>query len=641
MSFRKSRTAAAVAGLLLTAFAIVGFAETHPLDPLSADEIATAAARILDDARAGTEARFSVIDLAEPPKSQVQEDLETGTSRRAARALLYDWTTRTTSEVTVELASGAIRSWADTPNTEPPFRRLIISRLNEIAKSSDRFRSAMADAGIGDLTRVNVLPSVDEDAELDAALNGDRFVRGNAYMFDERIESMGAPVSILANLTRGEIASLDRTGGRWTPSDRSPPERGREPLAALEITQPEGESFSIVDHEIRWQNWRFHYGVHPRRGLELFDVRYRDDGEERSILYRAAVSETITPYGDPEWVAWYPIDEGDYGLGTHGIRSAVPNADAPPNAVFRDAVLHDHLGVPQTIPRAVTFYERDGGVLWRHANESRRSRELVVAFYSTIDNYDYAFNWIFRQDGTLRVEVQLTGIINYGGTNQDGERPFSTDTRSYRTIVAPEVTGPIHQHFFSYRLDFDVDGPDNTVIEVETETDPIGRANPDGNWFAARERVLARESVAKRNLNPVVARSWRVVNEENTGPLGRPSAYALMPGANVAPAAAPTAPSRQKLAFADWHLWVTAFDPAEVHAGGDLLYPGIRGDGLPEWTADDRGLRDTDVVLWYTLGITHIVRPEDYPIMPTHTAGFSLVPFGFFKENPALDVAPP
>jgi primary-amine oxidase len=142
-------------------------------------------------------------------------------------------------------------------------------------------------------------------------------------------------------------------------------------------------------------------------------------------------------------------------------------------------------------------------------------------------------------------------------------------------------------------------------------------------------------------LNPVVARSWRVVNEENTGPLGRPSAYALMPGANVAPAAAPTAPSRQKLAFADWHLWVTAFDPAEVHAGGDLLYPGIRGDGLPEWTADDRGLRDTDVVLWYTLGITHIVRPEDYPIMPTHTAGFSLVPFGFFKENPALDVAPP
>jgi primary-amine oxidase len=186
-----------------------------------------------------------------------------------------------------------------------------------------------------------------------------------------------------------------------------------------------------------------------------------------------------------------------------------------------------------------------------------------------------------------------------------------------------------------------VDGTENTVVEVEVETEAVGAENPQGNWFAARERVLATESEAQRNVNPAQARSWRIVNENRLGALGRPSAYALMPGGNVVPAASPEAPSRRKLEFVNRHLWVTAYDPVEMHAGGDLLYPGIRGGGLPEWTEADRSLRDTDIVLWYTLGVTHIVRPEDFPIMPTHTAGFSLLPFSFFQENPALDVAGP
>jgi primary-amine oxidase len=78
-----------------------------------------------------------------------------------------------------------------------------------------------------------------------------------------------------------------------------------------------------------------------------------------------------------------------------------------------------------------------------------------------------------------------------------------------------------------------------------------------------------------------------------------------------------------------------------MHASGDYLPAGVRGGGLPAWTWADRSVDDADIVLWYTLGLTHRVRPEDYPLMPVHTASFSLVPFGFFTENPALDVAAP
>lgn len=45
-------------------------------------------------------------------------------------------------------------------------------------------------------------------------------------------------------------------------------------------------------------------------------------------------------------------------------------------------------------------------------------------------------------------------------------------------------------------------------------------------------------------------------------------------------------------------------------------------------------------MVWYTLGAHHIVRPEDWPVMPVTTVGFTLRPSGFFDGNPALDVPP-
>ena len=64
------------------------------------------------------------------------------------------------------------------------------------------------------------------------------------------------------------------------------------------------------------------------------------------------------------------------------------------------------------------------------------------------------------------------------------------------------------------------------------------------------------------------------------------------------------------------------------------------GDGLIRWTERDRPIDNTDVVLWYTFGHTHIPRPEDYPVMPTAYIGFTLKPNGFFSMNPANDVPP-
>jgi primary-amine oxidase len=97
---------------------------------------------------------------------------------------------------------------------------------------------------------------------------------------------------------------------------------------------------------------------------------------------------------------------------------------------------------------------------------------------------------------------------------------------------------------------------------------------------------------------------------------------------------------RRRAAFATANLWVTPWAPGEDRAAGDYPNQHDGNDGLPRFVTQDRPVADADVVMWHTYGLTHVARPEDWPVMPTEPVGFSLVPFGFFDRNPALDVAP-
>jgi primary-amine oxidase len=141
-------------------------------------------------------------------------------------------------------------------------------------------------------------------------------------------------------------------------------------------------------------------------------------------------------------------------------------------------------------------------------------------------------------------------------------------------------------------------------------------------------------------IDPLAARSWKVVNQSSLNGLGQPVGYKLIPGQSTCLLAQPSSSVGRRAAFASKSLWVTPFDPAERRPAGDYPNQSSGGDGLPAWTAADRPLVDTDVVLWHTFGLTHVPRPEDWPVAPVDYAGFVLKPSGFFDRNPALDVPP-
>jgi primary-amine oxidase len=490
-----------------------------------------------------------------------------------------------------------------------------------------------------DTSRVSVLVNVPERGKLPRS-GTDRVVDAFTYLRDgvppaEVVEGL----RMRLNLTkaRAEVMQDSRSAGRTVDeavarSLASP----RAPLAPLRIEQPAGSSIRRVGNQIMWDRWSLRVGVDPRRGLEVHDVSFDDGGRKRSVLQSGSVSEIVAPYGDSSFSTWYPRDEGDYGMGIYSRSSAVVANDAPANAVFIDATMHDHLGRPITVPRAIAVYERDAGILWRHANQSRRARQLVISGFSTIDNYDYQFNWIFSQDGAIEGEVVLSGIMNVSG----GRAFDSTHAEGHSQtghLVATHVNAPNHQHFFSYRLDLDVDGAANTVYSMETS--PVGsERNPKGELFSMSERPLATERAAATDVSFSTARAWRVVNTHQRNALGQFTGYTLVPGATTPAFARPGSAPLRTAGFIAHQVWVTPYSPSELYAAGEFQNLALDNQGLPTWTAADRRLTDTDVVVWYTLGITHIPRPEDWPYMPAHRGGFRLVPTSFFVRDPVLDV---
>jgi primary-amine oxidase len=296
--------------------------------------------------------------------------------------------------------------------------------------------------------------------------------------------------------------------------------------------QPEGPSYEVTGNAVSWQKWRFRVSMHPLDGLVLHTVGYEDQGRLRPILHRAALSEMVVPYGEAalghRWKNAF--DSGELGLGRFPfVNSLELGCDCVGVIHYFDATVAGEDGEGQAIPNAICMHEEDYGILWKHfdmhtfTTEVRRSRRLVVSSIHTVGNYEYGFFWYFYLDGTMQLEVKLTGILQTMAV-APGDEP------AHGALIAPQLAAPHHQHLFNFRLDFDVDGPENSVYETEIEGLPPGPDNPYGNATVSSARLLARESEAQRVVDPARGRGWMIVNPGRRNAVGRPVAYRLMPG---------------------------------------------------------------------------------------------------------------
>ena len=620
----------------------------HPLDPLSAAEIERAWEIVRTERALGPRVRVIFIMLHEPDKKIVLAHRPGDAVERAAFVVLVDSGPGQTYEAVVSLSGGRVLSWEHVPGAQPAIVLDEFVECEAAVRADPRWQEAMRRRGITDFELAMVdswsagnfgFPQ-DEGRRLVRALTWvRRHAQDNGYArpVANLLTVVDLNAMAVVAVEDGEVVPLPPEDGNYSPEAAGT----RVGLKPVEIRQPEGPSFELAGHELRWQRWRMRIGFTPREGLVLHTVSYEDQGRERPVLYRASIADMVVPYGDPRPTYFHrnAFDVGEYGIGT--LANSLENGcDCLGEIRYLDAVVNDGQGRPVTLANAICLHEEDAGILWKHVDwrlgttEVRRSRRLVVSSISTVGNYEYGFYWYFYLDGTIQLEVKLTGVIS-NGAEPPGAKP------RWGEMVAPGVYGPIHQHFFNARLDMMVDGPDNSVYEINTVADAPGPENPHHNAFHAEATLLASEAQAQRLLDPLAGRFWKVVNPSVRNRLGEPVAYKLMPGENVRPFAGPEASVTKRAAFMTRHLWVTRHDPRERYAAGEYPNQHAGGAGLPTYVRDDAPLENTDVVLWYTFGAHHVVRPEDWPVMPVATIGFMLKPAGFFDRNPALDVPRP
>jgi primary-amine oxidase len=630
----------------------------HPLDPLSPAEI-EAAGRILKSARALADtARFVFITLDEPDKATVLGFQPGDAIERRAFVIIRERAERRNFEAVVSISRGEVVSWQERTGIQPPIMFEEFLTSEQVVKNDPRWQEAMRKRGVTDLDNVMIDPwSLGYNGPDDAPENG-RFVRPLTFVRQGSPDDNGyaRPVEGLVvrfDLDRMEIVDIEDHGavplpprsGNYTVDTISDannyphfPSGPRTDLKPVEITQPEGTSFQVDGYEVRWQKWRFRVGFTPREGLVLHTIAYQDGDTLRPIIYRASLTEMFIPYGDPAPTHHRKnvFDMGEYGVGVLS-NSLELGCDCLGEIHYFDAHVNDGDGQPMEIKNAICMHEEDHGFLWKHTDfrtmkaEVRRSRRLVVSTIATVGNYEYGYFWYFQQDGTIQYEVKMSGVASVGALPLD-ERP------KHGTLLAPGLYGPHHQHFFCVRLDMMVDGLNNSVYECDSEALPPGPDNPHGNAWVVKSTLLGSESEAQRVIDPLKGRYWKIANDTRRNAVGDPVAYKLHPGDNVLPFYQPDAHAIQRAGFTTRHLWVTPYDRGQNFPAGDYPNQHPGGDGLPAYTTADRPLEDTDVVVWYVFGAHHVVRPEDWPVMPAHHIGFHLKPVGFFDGNPALDV---
>jgi primary-amine oxidase len=618
---------------------------SHPCDPLNGEEIAAASAIVRRDAGLDASAWFETIALAEPDKAEVRAfQPGTGFSRKAF-VCCYEPSSNRTFDGLVDLRTDKLLRWR---HVEGMQARIVTDEFLEggkIACADPAFIAACAKRGITEMSRVLVEPWAAGNFGI-AGEDGERIAYGHCWLANEAGDNpYGRPVANLhpvIDLRQKKVIRIDDFGVVPLPDTQSilRKDRYRKDVKPLEIKQPEGASFTVEGQLVRWQKWQLRVGFNTREGLVLYDIGYEDKGKVRPIMYRASLAEMVVPYGDPTGGNFRrnAFDVGEYGVGQL-YDSLSLGCDCLGEIHYFDVWSHDWHGRPKKIANAICMHEEDYGLLWKFSDFSTgevaraRSRRLVISGLSTIGNYVYGFFWYFYQDGTIGVEVKATGI------------PFPTGTASsrseYGNIIAPGIDSHTHQHVFSYRFDMAIDGDRNAVREVSFKGEPMGLGNPHGNAIRTVETPLKSELQAQRTLDLASQRYWKIVNPASLNKLGQPAAYKLVPGVNALPFLAEQAPIAKRGRFMFRHFWATQYHPDELFPAGWYANQHQGEDGLPAWTKADRNLENENIVVWYTLNYHHLPRPEDWPVQPVVYAGFHWMPFGFFDENPSIDVPPP
>ncbi|KAL2458155.1 Copper amine oxidase family protein [Abeliophyllum distichum] len=635
----------------------------HPLDPLTLTEF-NRVKKIIQSHELFKDSVYALhsVVLEEPEKKAVLK-WKKGDPLPARRAAVIARASGVSYALTVDLGTGEVTRHETNPHSGYPTMTLEdMSSVIWAPLASADFNRTVIERGV-DLIDLACLPI--STGWFGMAEEGRRLIKIQCYSMKDTANFYMRPIeglTVVVDLDTKEVVKItdngknipipkaDNTDYRF--SVQNSYQRLVNPIS---IEQPNGPSFTIEDdHLVKWANWEFHLKPDPRAGVIISRVMVRDlsSGDVRSVMYQGLTSELFVPYMDPS-DAWYfktYMDAGEYGFGLQAM-PLDPLNDCPRNAYYMDGVFAAADGTPYVRSSMVCVFESYAGDIgWRHSEspitgmeirEARPKVTLVVRMAASVANYDYIVDWEFQPDGLIRIKVGLSGILMVKGTPYVNMNQVNQQESLYGTLLSENVIGVIHDHYITFYLDMDVDGTDNSFVNVHLQREYTSpKESSRMSYLKAVRNVAKTEKDAKIKLKLNEPSEFHVVNPSKTTRVGNPVGYKVVPGATAANLLDLNDPPQKRGAFTNNQIWVTPYNKSEQWAGGLFVSQSHGDDTLEVWSQRDEPIENKDIVLWYTLGFHHIPCQEDFPIMPTVSSSFDLKPVNFFESNPILRIPP-
>lgn len=428
-------------------------------------------------------------------------------------------------------------------------------------------------------------------------------------------------------------------------------------LNPLTISQPGGPSYVLNGNELEWSNWKMQLSWHPRVGVQLYNVKYTDNGVDRSVLYKMSVSESAnyynvqTPIG---YDSFHSYDSGGYPI-LNRMTKLEKGLDIPHFATYVNIPIQDTNG--QLVSDGlhedqIAIFEEDDGIMYRTAGKfpfeaveknGSRDQRLCIRFQFVGVVYLWIYSYYFSADGKVELVIKVCGrVLTTNGHEAD----------LWNTLVTKNLLAANHSHYFNVRLDFDLDGEHNTVVENnqypvndsgkstchgKKNRDPrIPGQNACGQAAVFEHTHLKTELAAVRDQNPETNREWTVVNEAVTNRVGHPVGYALRSTANSKSLANNNSAVKNLYGYLKHDLFVTKYRDNEQFAGGEFPIMACEDIGLATYGKNNESIEDEDIVVWYNMYYSHHPSTEDHPFVPAKFFSLKLYPENFFEVNPGL-----
>ncbi|MER7798197.1 copper amine oxidase [Microbacterium sp. NPDC096154] len=354
--------------------------------------------------------------------------------------------------------------------------------------------------------------------------------------------------------------------------------------------------------------WSLCWGVDPRRGLVLTDIRFTPTGGRAVLVAKQlALAQLEVPYDTGERTT-YDLTEAGFGsakMQTLTETECLGERIATDIPDIGDGTFGDIERRP-----VLCAEDLDGGIAYRSADgplQVDRRREWRLSTISKVGWYEYISEYSFGSDGVIRSRLGATGDIS----------PFDFTDHDHGAAVGEGDTAHAasHAHNAVWRVHWALDDPGALAVE-QYDAAPTSASGTES-------RIL--DGTLQRIPEPTTAawvdrRWWRVVAPDVRNADGHPISYQI------------ELDKSDSFVFTEDHArgGTDGYDVAFTNADDCELLAARNsagcGAGVPDYVAAGAGESLRDVVSWIAVGFHHVVRDEDQSPMDVHWQGFALIP---------------